>query len=187
MFNAKKRTITGIVLAVLIVACIAGDVFALISADRIIPKIGTVMNLAALACALLYCLGGYRKKDSLLYKGFFIFYALHILVGIYGMVTDVSGSAVEASWTLAFAITFANMMLLFIPENLGKKKSTLIAAINVIIWIGFLIYHIISAGIGVYTTGVASYLVSALIAAVLVYAKYADKAERKAGKSGRLE
>ena len=96
------------------------------------------------------------------------------------MVVDFNGSLLAVITVLAFAISFANVLMLFIPDNLGKKKATLIAAINILIWFGFLLHHFIfrSDDIGIYTIRMASYLLSAILTSVLVYAKYADKEER---------
>lgn len=179
--DKKKSIIIGIIMSVLIIACAISNFVLLLQSEKVMPKVGTVLNLVALICTVIYCISGYRKKGSMFYKGFFLFYALHILTGIYGMVVDFKGSPMAAAWTLAFAITYGNLLMLFIPDNFGKRKSTIVAAINDAIWIGFLLHHFIfkSNTIGLYTIRIISYLLSAIIVSVLVYAKYADKESRK--------
>ena len=181
MPNRKKATI-GLLMAVLICLCVISNVCLLVqSSVKVMPKIGTVLNLLALSSASIYCISGYRKNAHVYYKGFLSFYAIHILTGAYGMVVDFKGSPMAAAWVLAFVITYANVMMLFIPDDLGEKKSKAIAALNAVIWLGFLIHHFIfkSNTIGFYTIRIASYLLSAILTAVLVYAKYEDKKERK--------
>ena len=182
MFDRKKKIRIGVTMAILIAACAVSNGFLLAKSERVMPIVGTALNLAALACAVVYCTYGYQKKASVFYKGFFLLYAVHLLTGAYGMVVDFNGSLLAAVTVIAFAITFANLLMLFVPDNLGKTKSTVIAAINVLIWLGFLIHHFIFRrdDVGIYTIRMASYLLSALLTAVLVYAKYADKAERAA-------
>ena len=180
MFDRKKRIFIGIIMTVLIVACAVSNVYLLTVSERVMPIVGTVLNLLALACAVVYCTYGYQKKASVFYKVFFLFYAIHLLTGTYGMVVDFNGSLLAAITVLAFAISFANVLMLFILDNLGKKKATVIAVINILIWFGFLLHHFIfrSDDIGIYTIRMASYLLSAILTSVLVYAKYADKEER---------
>lgn len=94
---------------------------------------------------------------------------------------DFKASVMAAAWVLAFEITFANLMILLVSENLGARKSKTIALLNACIWAGFLIHHFIfkSHTIGIYTIRIVSYFVSAILITVLIYAKYADKRERK--------
>ena len=96
------------------------------------------------------------------------------------MVTDFSDSVMAAVWMLAFEITFANTLMLFVPDNLGNKKSKIIADIDVVIWIGCLIYMFAfqSDSAEMYALRIASYLITAILAAVLIHAKYADKKGR---------
>ena len=182
MFGGKNRIMTGIVMAVMIGLCIASNIFLLVvySQGKIMPKIGAVLSLLALVCATVYCSHGYHKEESIYYKGFFFFYALHLLVGTYSMVTDFSDSVMAAVWMLAFEITFANTLMLFVPDNLGKKKSKIIADIDVVIWIGCLIYMFAfqSDSAEMYALRISSYLITAILAAVLIHAKYADKKGR---------
>ena len=168
-------------MAVLIILCVISNIYLLVQASvHIMPKIGSVLNLLALISASAYCISGYRKNAQIFYKGFLSFYAIHILTGAYGMVVDFKGSPMAAAWVLAFVITYANVMMLFIPDNLGEKKSKVIAAMNAVIWFGFLIHHFVfkSNTIGIYTIRICSYLLSAILIAVLVWAKYEDKKER---------
>ena len=172
-------------MSVMIGLCIASNIFLLVvySHGKIMPRIGAVLNLLALVCATVYCSHGYHKEESVYYKGFFFFYALHLLVGTYSMVVDFKDSMMAAVWMLAFEITFANTLLLFIPDNLGRKKSKIIVDIDVIIWIACLIYQYAfqSDSAEMYVLRIASYLVTAILAAVLIHAKYADKKGRHGG------
>ena len=179
--DKKKSTIIGVIMSVLIIACAFSNFVLLSQSEKVMPKVGTVLNLVAMICTVIYCVKGYHKKESMYYKAFFFLYAIHILTGIYGMVVDFKGSVMAAAWTLAFAVTYGNLLMLFIPDNFGKKKSTIVAAINDVIWIGFLLHHFIfkSNTIGLYTIRIISYLLSSIIASVLIYAKYADKESRK--------
>ena len=180
MFDRKKQIVIGILMAVLIAACAAGSVYLLTSSEKEMPIIGTAVNLVALACAVLYCTYGYQKNMAVFYKGFFLFYALDLLVGAYGMVVDFGDSTLSAVTVVAFAVTFGNVLLLFVPDNFGRKKSAVAAAVNMAIWLGFLIHHFVfrSGDIGIYTIRIGCYLVSAILAAVMMYAKYADKEAR---------
>lgn len=175
-FSKKKATTVGVVMVVLIVLCVMSNVYLLTnpSTARTVARVGTVLNLIALAFASAYCISGYRKDDSIMYRGFLLFYALHLLTGTYGMVVDFKGSVMAAAWVLAFEITFANMLMLCVPDDLGKKKSTVIAAENGLIWLGFLIHHFLfkSHTIGIYTIRIVSYLLSAVILSILIYARY---------------
>lgn len=185
MFGGKNRVMIGILMAVLIGLCIASNIFLLViyASGKIMPKIGAVLNLIALVSATVYCSHGYHKEESIFYKGFFFFYALHLLIGTFSMVMDFGNSMTAAVWMLAFEITFANTLLLFVPDNLGKKKSKIIADIDVIIWIICLIYQFAfrSDSAEMYALRIASYLLTAVLAAVLIHAKYADKTRRHAG------
>ena len=89
-FSKKKATTVGVVMAVLIVLCVMSNVYLLTnpSTARTVARVGTILNLIALAFASAYCIRGYRKDDSIMYKGFLLFYALHLLTGTYGMVVD---------------------------------------------------------------------------------------------------
>ena len=128
LFSKKKATVVGIVMAVLIILCVISNIYLLATSSpvKLMPKVGTVLNLIALACASVYCIKGYHKSDSIMFKGFLFFYALHLLTGTYGMVVDFEGSVMAAAWVLAFEMTFANMLMLCIPDDLGKRKSTII-------------------------------------------------------------
>ncbi len=183
MTNKNKRTIIQIVLAIFIVLCAVSNVYLLAESPskKLMPKIGTVINLLALASASVYCFSGYSKKAAVFFKGFFCLYALHVLTGTYGMVIDFKGSPMAAAWVLVFEITFASVMLLFIPSNLGEQKSKIISLAALLIWLGFFAHHFIfkSHTVGFYTIRIFSYLISAFIACVMTYAKYADKKERE--------
>lgn len=183
MASKNKRTIIQIVLAIFIVLCAVSNVYLLAESPskKLMPKIGTVINLLALASASVYCFSGYSKKAAAFFKGFFCLYALHVLTGTYGMVIDFKGSPMAAAWVLAFEITFASVMLLFIPSNLGEQKSKIISLAALLIWLGFFAHHFIfkSHTVGFYTIRIFSYLISAFIACVMTYAKYADKKERE--------
>ena len=181
----RKSVIIGVIMLVLIIACAISNFVLLAQSAKLMPKIGTVLNFVAMTCTAIYCIKGYRKKDSIFYKGFFLFYALHILTGIYGMVVDFKGSPMAAAWMIAFTVTYGNLLMLFIPDNFGIKKSTIVTAINDAIWIGFLLHHFIfkSHTVGLYTIRIISYLLSAIITSILIYAKYADKKGRKGNDS----
>ena len=129
--NAKKIVI-GIIMAVLVCLCVIGNIYLLtteattvrsnFAASTIMPKIGTGFNLVALVCVCIYALTGFKKKASLFYKGFFLFYAVHLLTGIYGTVVDFDNAAPAGALALGLAINFANMMLLFCAGKLREEE-----------------------------------------------------------------
>lgn len=168
-------------MVILIVLCAAANVYLLCSPSaKVMPKVGTVLNLLALICATVYFMDGYKKQSQFFYKGFFAFYAIHLLTGTYGMVMDFEPSVMSAAWILLFEVTFANLLMLFIPANLGGKKSEVLAILNMCLWIGFLTFDVITGKLTspIYAIRISSYVLCSILIVVLVLAKYNDKKER---------
>ena len=79
MPSGNRKRIMGVIMAVVIGACLISNVYLLVQPSvRVLPKIGTILNIIGLASASLYCMNGYRKDARKYYKVFFTMYTFHV-------------------------------------------------------------------------------------------------------------
>ena len=148
--------------------------------------LSALLVLVAMASALMYIFSSYRKQGALHLRRFLHFYAgAEIVNAIYVLyLGDPVRSLLVCSIKL---VIFGLLLVLSLSQNLGKKKSLLIArtiaAINLVTLIVVLLLNSQSAlntdvyGM-IFALCSASNLTLSLTVLLCIHAKYMDKEER---------
>lgn len=138
-----------------------------------------IITLLSLLSATVYCVYGYKKDASNYFKAFILLLAIQELIRIPGIVKlgGVMSGINISDYLIFIAISFAVMCVLFMAENLGKKKSVILGLVALLLNILIVIKSVING----YYFHLMVLLPNVVLFAVLVLmilAKYYDKAER---------
>jgi len=136
------------------------------STDRIIA---CVLYCVTMVFAYFYCFMGYQKDSAKYFKWFCVLYAVYQL----GVIVRLTGVA-DIGPVVCHAAPIWFMGAFYIAENLGRKKSFLLAGINFLVAVIALVFGILSG----HMTYAICNLTLALVFIMMVYAKYIDKANR---------
>ena len=184
-----KLTLLSVINAALILACVAGCVYILISGSGLYYSVSAAAELLALVFSVMYYLRGYNKDAAKYFRMFMLFYActyiaetLATVLGYddLGVISDVSESVVFSM------ILFGNTLVLALGKDLGTRVSYTLCLINAAFYalpiiglfipgmINFETEQIKAASIILYCT----WFVLSLNAFIMTVAKYKDKAAR---------
>jgi len=134
-----------------------------------------ILNLVAIALALVYCFVEYKKNGNLYYRLFSGFLAVKEMVVLahVGVYEDV-----PAFTFFVFTICFGVYLLIAVAKDLGKVLSMVLAGINIVLSaIAFAFVAVNAQYIDVITYN-STRVVLTLVLMVMVYAKYKDKSNR---------
>lgn len=169
MKNRKLNWIT-IIEVVLLLICTVANIRGL----NEMQSIQYVFNLAAIVCAFLYVLVGYRKEGNL----FFRLFAWSLVLKEAAAITNTAmNETVPAISFILMLICFACAILIAVSLNLGKTKSYILAALYVFVSVICLI-TVISGGYWPVITFNGTRLLLAIVMGIMIYEKYRDKTER---------
>lgn len=139
-----------------------------------LDKACSVFILISLAAAFVYICSGFKKSMAVYYK------ASLILCSINGLLSIVASNS--SSSVLAFVcnvLCYLVLIVLITCENIGKRNSYILCAINVVLRIVAMFIVVKYFGSSTYQTRIAlSQLALALMVAIATFAKYIDKDNR---------
>ena len=149
-------------------------------------RASAALSVAAMLCAIVYMLKGFRKSGAAFHKFFLFGYALSEL---YAVVSAIMLPEKSASVTAAVidSAVLVLLLVLAIGKDLGRRVSFTLAgiifALNLLLFIGVLaaVPGVLRGGGmegDIYAVRVGSQLALASVTGLVTFAKYADKAAR---------
>ena len=141
------------------------------------PQVSALLNLAALACGIIYLLKGYRKEASNYYKAFIAMMAAFYAITAYpGYVTD--GFSVGVILQMVKIIL---LLVLAFAKDLGKRNTWIVFWVMIAVYAVFLMVKNNFAGMALYRIVVVfSKLVMDGTIGLAIKGKYDDKDARGA-------
>lgn len=165
----------GIIFVLLITACIGMNVYDLINmfpfegAEMIAFAVLAVLLILGLVSALIYFFAGYKKDASKYFKGYVYLYALTALETC--LLMDMLPVVSKLSIVLKFGI----LCVLSAGNDLGKKKSYILCALNFVLTF----VNLFACGLSfVYSSRTVSTVFMAIFLWIMVAGKYSDKTSR---------
>lgn len=156
--------------------------------DALLYWTAKAVNALTLVLALIYLLKGYKKEDAKLYKAFLIVYGIGILISSATIAPLFEVRPVITRVLIPnYAIMYGTVMVLAFADNLGEKKSMLLAWVNfalvAVLLIALLLTHpgtlrggsIMDNAIIIH---IAKFFILSLTLVITTRSKYVDKETR---------
>ena len=169
--------------------CLFGNVL-IITSDlvNLFMKVSSVLSVLALIAGMAYIFMGCKKSAVKFFRGFMALYALNAVANIANASQSEIGTAsTPVLGLLVNAVVFGLLIVMSVGEDLGKKKSFLVAGLIFAFGVASLIYTIVIApGVAaggselgsLYIIRSAANLCLASMMGVMTFAKYRDKTRR---------
>ena len=177
MLKTKKwvNILVLIFVAICIIGCLAASVFDAVTNATDLGKLNDATAAVALCFAGYYIAMGYSKSEARYFKIFAYLFALVELCTVIGSFGDGAIPPI-----LSIVALIAALIIAFV-KNLGKVRSLLLIGLNFVCQAFSLVFGIVKGNDTFGSLSLVNLFTIAVLSAMfllMVYAKYADKAER---------
>jgi len=160
-----------VILIILSIVALILNAAAMVNGEENLPvQICCLFNIAALIYAAYYIFSGFSKDAAKYFKAFGVIFALALVAAL--------AAADGYLMTLLAALSLSAVIILTFGKDMGKKASFIACGILLVLTVLFYIASLSSNAAFAVRSMTVTGIVLSLLLGVMIYAKYADKAQR---------